>query len=126
QAGAAASAIATAWPDAAGQMYVQRTRTFIESLWGVHAAMVQLANLAYDYARELFETKAQIVIEVLANTAGFVGLGVAGTFLGRFFGKLVAKHLSSFIANKIAQFGARAAAAMLRRPPGRLAPLGGD
>ncbi|WP_028851777.1 hypothetical protein [Thermocrispum municipale] len=126
QAGAAASAIATAWPDAAGQMYVQRTRTFIESLWGVHAAMVQLANLAYDYARELFETKAQIVIEVLANTAGFVGLGGAGTFLGRFFGKLVAKHLASFIANKIAQFGARAAAAMLRRPPGRLAPLGGD
>src|SRR5690606_42129790 len=30
QAGAAASAIATQWPAAAGQMYVQRTRTFTE------------------------------------------------------------------------------------------------
>src|SRR5690606_31819434 len=66
-----------------------------------------------------------IIIEVSSNAAGFISLGGAGTFLGRLFGKWVAKRLASLIANKIAQFRARAAAAVTRRPPGRLAQLVG-
>jgi hypothetical protein len=126
QVSAAVSAIDAAWPDPAGRVYVRQISTFIDSLWGVHAAMVELAGKAYDYARELFETKAQIIIEVSSNAAGFISLGGAGTFLGRLFGKWVAKRLASLIANKIAQFGARAAAAVTRRPPGRLAPMLGN